>query len=71
MKFQLFIIGFGGSFHCPFDLQFMLDDDGKEITSPVFFDAIEDAYEFAKKHIRPFDNSGKTHRYVILPTFSM
>jgi hypothetical protein len=61
VKYRIFMVGFGGTFHCPFNLGFT--DLTKE---PEYFDTIEEATRFIRDHVSLGD-----HDYVILPVVSL
>ena len=62
IKYRIFMVGFGGTLHCPFNLGFL--DVGQ--SQPIYFYSIEDASEFIRESI-----TEQGHDYVILPVVSL
>jgi hypothetical protein len=61
VKYRIFMVGFGGTLHCPFNLGFTDLTD-----SPEYFDGIEEAAKFIREHV-----TEQNHDYVILPVVSL
>ena len=62
VKYRIFMVGFGGTIHCPFNLEFT--DIGSN--EPEYFNSIDDAANFIREHITLQDRD-----FVILPVVSL
>jgi hypothetical protein len=65
-KYRIFMVGFGGTFHCPFSFGFTDSKKHCGVSEPRYFDSVDDATEFIRKHI-----TEQGHDYVILPVVSL
>ena len=67
MKYRIFMIGFGGTIHCPFSLGLTdytdYDENGSE---PLYFDTKEQATKYIREHV-----TEQNHDYVILPVVAL